>query len=183
MSLPANVFTVGSNADPPQAFAQTQGSDQAAREAKFDELWNAPGQPPTSLHDARLRANAFRTFIDSRITRMWQWINWARPRITFLTTALVAAQERLSELEGSTSNRPPSRPITSTSAVDARDQYITDNEELGRNVANAISRIPGALARQICEQHRSAGGESGQHKCWISTNAGEGAVYTRVSPR
>ena len=177
--LPANVFTVGSNADPPQPFALTQASDRATRESKFEELWNsAPGlPPPTNIQ----RARSFKAFIDGRIIRMWEWINWARPRITFLTAALTNAQQQLQQLQDmeSASDRPPSRPITSTSAVEARDQFVIDNEEQGRNVINAISRIPADLAREICEQHKNR--FEGQHQCWISGNAGKGAIITRIS--
>lgn len=80
---------------------------------------------------------------------MWQWINWARPRIISLETSLSAAHHQILDLEERLFGSHPSRPTTSTSAVDAREQFIIDNEELGRNSTNAIRNIPQDLATKL----------------------------------
>ena len=67
---------------------------------------------------------------------------------------------------------PPSSLITSTLAVDARDQFIIDTEKLGRNVASKLSKIPQEYAAKLCRRYLESGSVVGEHGCWVSSYAG-----------
>ena len=106
--------------------------------------------------------------LDTRFSLVWQWINWARQRIVqlecevdSLTTHVSEMETRIIEMEQHLSGNPPSSLITSTSAVEARDQFAIDNEELGRNVVTKLSNIPRDFAVKLCHRYLKSGSEVG----------------------
>ena len=93
---------------PPYAFDSTQNSDWNPRRSKFKELFNGQGLPQsTAIIQAKARATQFKTWCDARFSRMWQWINWARPRIALVEAEVIGLTTRIIETEERFVGRPP----------------------------------------------------------------------------
>lgn len=88
-----------------------------------------------------------------------------------LTTRVSEMETRIIEMEQRLSGNPPSSLITSTSAVEARDQFAIDNEELGRNVVTKLSNIPRDFAVKLCHRYLESGSEVGEHRCWVTSSS------------
>ena len=51
-------------------------------------------------------------------------------------------------------------------------EFTIDTEELGRNVASKLSKIPQEYAAKLCRRYLESGSVVGEHGCWVSSHAG-----------
>ena len=110
-------------------------------------------------------SEAYIAQLEAQVDGLTTRISEMEDQVNDLTTRII-------EMEEGFLGHPPSSPITSTSAVDARDQFIIGTEELGRNVASKLSKFPQEYAAKLCRQYLESGSMVGEHGCWVSFYAG-----------